>query len=61
MNIVYVLAPLALLLGSSFAIFYIVATARGQFDDLETPPQRMLLDDEEHTNSSLKTQKGRAT
>jgi cbb3-type cytochrome oxidase maturation protein len=46
MNIVYVLAPLALLLGLGFAISYIVATHRGQFDDLETPAHRMLIDDE---------------
>lgn len=46
MNIVYVLAPLALLLGSCFAIAYIVATRKGQFDDLETPPHRILFDDE---------------
>jgi len=49
MNIVYILAPLALLLGSSFAIAYILATRKGQFDDLETPPHRMLFDDESTT------------
>lgn len=46
MNIIYFLLPLATLLGLGFAAAFVVATIRGQYDDLETPPHRILLDDE---------------
>ncbi len=46
MNIVYFLVPLALLLGLSFAAAFIHSAWSGQMDDLDTPPHRMLLDDE---------------
>lgn len=45
MNIIYFLLPLALLLGFSFAAAFVYSTWRGQFDDLETPAHRMLLDE----------------
>ncbi|MGE4234063.1 MAG: cbb3-type cytochrome oxidase assembly protein CcoS [Bacteriovoracia bacterium] len=47
MNIVYFLIPMALLLGGSFLTAFIIATKKGQFDDLDTPASRMLLDDKE--------------
>ncbi len=50
MNIIYFLLPLALLLGSGFALAFIYYTRRGEFDDLETPAHRMLLDDEKLIN-----------
>lgn len=46
MNIVYFLVPLALLLGSGFAVAFIYSAWSGQMDDLETPAHRVLLDDE---------------
>lgn len=46
MNIIYFLLPLALLLGTGFAAAFIVASWRGQFDDLVTPAHRALLDDD---------------
>ena len=46
MEIVFVLVPAALLLAGLGAGAYIWAVRRGQFDDLETPPLRMLADDE---------------
>ena len=45
MNIIYWLIPLALLLVLVFVLLYLWAVKRGQFDDLDTPAQRMLLDD----------------
>lgn len=54
MNIVYFLLPLALLLGASFLIAFIYSSLRGQFDDLDTPAHRALLDDE----IKIDTQKG---
>ena len=45
MNVIYLLLPLALLLVLVFVIFYLWAVKRDQFDDLETPARRILLDD----------------
>ncbi len=55
MNIIYFLMPLALLLGFSFAAAFVVSSWRGQFDDLETPAHRMLLDDENKSDSKKGT------
>lgn len=44
MNAIVFLLPLALLLGAIFAIMFLVAVARGQFDDLDDPPERILHD-----------------
>jgi cbb3-type cytochrome oxidase maturation protein len=45
MNALFFLIPLALLLGGGFAGAFLWAARRGQFDDLDDPPQRMLEDD----------------
>ena len=46
MSILYVLIPLALLIlgGAVWAFFWAVGS--GQFDDLDTPAVRILLDDD---------------
>jgi cbb3-type cytochrome oxidase maturation protein len=44
MNAIIFLLPIAVLLGAIFAVLFVVAVARGQFDDLDDPPQRMLHD-----------------
>lgn len=46
MNIVYFLLPLALLMGLTFLASFVAAAWKGQYDDLETPAHRMLLDDD---------------
>lgn len=45
MEIMIILLPLALGLGALFLGFFLWAVARGQYDDVETPKYRMLLDD----------------
>jgi cbb3-type cytochrome oxidase maturation protein len=45
MEVVYFLLPLALLLVLAAAIAFWWACRDGQFDDLETPPMRMLFED----------------
>lgn len=45
MEIMTILLPLALLLGGFFIFAFIWSTRKGQYDDLETPRFRMLLDD----------------
>jgi cbb3-type cytochrome oxidase maturation protein len=44
MSIVLVLAPLSLLLGGFFVVLFFRSVNRGQFQDLETPAYRILLD-----------------
>ena len=46
MNVLYILIPLALLLlvGAVWAFFW--AVSAGQFDDLDTPAMRVVLDDD---------------
>lgn len=46
MEIIYFLIPVALLLGGFFIGGFVWATKKGQYDDLETPAHKMLLDDE---------------
>lgn len=46
MKILYVVLPLALLIAACAVWGFSWAIRRGQFDDLETPSQRMLLDDD---------------
>ena len=46
MNIVFLLLPLALLLASGFVWAFVWGIRHGQYDDVETPAYRMLLDDE---------------
>ncbi len=47
MSILYVLIPLALLLlgGAVWAFFWAVGS--GQFDDLDTPAVRIIMDDDD--------------
>ena len=46
MNAVIFLLPIALVLGGVFALLFLLAARRGQFDDLDDPPQRMLQEKE---------------
>lgn len=47
MNVLILLIPIALAIGIAFVVAFIWATSSGQYDDLETPPVRILLDDTE--------------
>lgn len=47
MEMIFVLLPLALLIAAVAVGFFIWAARTGQFDDLETPPLRILFDDDE--------------
>ena len=46
MNAVFVLLPLALMVAGAAVALFIWAVRSGQYDDLDTPPVRMLFDDE---------------
>lgn len=45
MNIVLLMIPLALILGGAFVAAFWYALEQSQFDDLETPAHRILLDE----------------
>ncbi|MBL7662996.1 cbb3-type cytochrome oxidase assembly protein CcoS [bacterium] len=47
MGVIYFLLPLSLLLAGIGFGAYFWAARRGQFDDLETPPQRIIFDDDQ--------------
>lgn len=46
MGIVYVLLPISLFLALLGFLAYFWALKRGQFDDLDTPARRILLEDD---------------
>jgi len=46
METVFVLLPLALLIAGIAVGLFVWAATTGQYDDLDTPPVRMLFDDE---------------
>ena len=47
MNVLFALVPLAVVLAAVGVAAFRWAVRDGQFDDVETPALRMLLDDEE--------------
>lgn len=49
MGIIYLMLPFALLLGLGFTAAFVWCAYRGQYDDLDTPAYRLLL---EETNES---------
>ena len=50
MQVLFLILPLALVIAVVFVIIFAIALKRGQFDDLDTPSHRMLLNDEEVNN-----------
>ncbi|MBA2664739.1 MAG: cbb3-type cytochrome oxidase assembly protein CcoS [Bradymonadaceae bacterium] len=46
MSVLYFLVPLALMLALGAVAAFYWAVRRGQFDDLDTPAVRILLDDD---------------
>ena len=54
MSIVYLLLPASILLAAVAICGYVWASRSGQFDDLDTPPLRMLNDDTVDTQDGTK-------
>lgn len=46
MNILFVLIPIALFMAGLFLGAFVWSVKRGEFDDLETPALRVLIDDD---------------
>jgi cbb3-type cytochrome oxidase maturation protein len=45
MSAIYLMLPIALLLGAGFLAAFIRSASQGQYDDLDTPAHRILLED----------------
>jgi cbb3-type cytochrome oxidase maturation protein len=45
MEVLFYVLPFALLLAAGALVAFLLAAKSGQFDDLETPSRRILLDD----------------
>jgi cbb3-type cytochrome oxidase maturation protein len=56
MSIIFLMIPMALLLGAAFVYGFFWSTSNGQLDDLETPAHRILNDDLVHINKQRKEQ-----
>jgi cbb3-type cytochrome oxidase maturation protein len=52
MSVIYVMIPVALLLAGAAAWAFRSAVLRGQYDDLDGPPLRMLDDTDPGTSQS---------
>ena len=55
MEVIIILLPIALILGGLFIFAFIWSAKKGQYDDLETPRFRMLLDDQKISVKSSTT------
>jgi cbb3-type cytochrome oxidase maturation protein len=55
MEIIYLLIPLSIVLLGIIIWLFIWAIGSGQFDDLEGPAHRILMDDERPVESSEKS------
>jgi len=54
MEIVFVLLPLSLLLVAIAFVAYVWALRTGQFDDLDTPARRMVVDEDTESGGKKK-------
>lgn len=57
MSVLWVALPVALMMASGAVAAFLWVVRSGQLDDLETPPIRILLDDESKSSSTVRTEK----
>ena len=57
MEVIKILIPIAVLLALSFILGFIWMTVKGQYDDLETPAMRMLIDEKKIIQKDIATNK----
>ncbi len=58
MNIIFLTLGVSIAIAVVFLAAFVWATGRGQYDDLETPSHRMLLDDYESENTNPRPKEG---
>lgn len=61
MEVLFVLLPLSLLFAGASVGLFVWAVRRGQFEDLETPPLRILFDDEPRSDRARVASKAGTT
>lgn len=54
MEAIKILIPMAISLGVVFVGLFVWSTKSGQYDDLDTPSKRILLDDDENITINKK-------
>ena len=54
MEVIYLMIPMSIALGVGFIVFFAWAVRQGQWDDVDTPQHRILVEDET-VNSSKET------
>lgn len=52
MSIVYWMVPFSLLLGAVFVFAFVQSARSGQYDDLETPANRILIEESHDTGGT---------
>lgn len=57
MSVLWVALPVALMMAAGAVAAFLWVVRSGQLDDLETPPIRILLDDESKSSSTVRTEK----
>ncbi|MEN9722485.1 MAG: Cytochrome oxidase maturation protein cbb3-type [Pseudomonadota bacterium] len=57
MSVIFILLPIALLLGGFFVAAFVVMAKQGQYDDLETPAYRVLLEEDQEDSLLVNFQK----
>jgi cbb3-type cytochrome oxidase maturation protein len=54
-NVLFFAIPIALVISLIAVVAFVYLVRSGQFDDLETPPRRILFDDVEGSHSQTST------
>ena len=58
MSVLYVALPIAIALGAAAMWACVRSIRNGQFDDLQSPPVRMLIDDQPQNDSQKESEDG---
>ena len=58
MSVLYLILPLALVLAAAFVVAFLWAVRCGQFDDVDTPSVRLVLEDREAGDPRPRTPAG---
>ncbi|MGB0712013.1 MAG: cbb3-type cytochrome oxidase assembly protein CcoS [Gammaproteobacteria bacterium] len=59
MEIIFILIPVALIIVAAMALLFFWAVKSGQFDDLEGPAYRILMDDDERPGGPRRESKNK--
>lgn len=54
MEMIWIMLPLSILLGTVFLALFILTLKSGQYDDLDTPAYRVLLEDDKELEDESK-------